>query len=133
MVSNRQYNLPGPPAKTVTFAGRQILVGRDNERLELWREGGAGQVWSIVGDLSYAAGITAIPTAGLLVRLSNQGKAVVSELDTGATVGSIKLPYPGRYTGATPWFGTTVTATPDGRCLITATTVRHADSPGSLR
>jgi hypothetical protein len=46
----------------------------------------------------------------------------VSELDTAANVGSIKLPYPGRYTGASPWFGTTVTATPDGRYLITATT-----------
>jgi WD40 repeat protein len=120
LASGHQHVLSGQAAVSVVFAGDRLLVGRDDNSLEVWNTAGTQRLSTIAPDAGYALGITAVPNSRLVARLTELGQLELWNIDTGERIGDIQLPYPGRVAGEPPWDSTALAATPDGSELVTA-------------
>jgi WD40 repeat protein len=120
--SGRSHDLPGILASTVTFSQDRLLIECQDNSLEIWDTAATHLYRSIPSDAIYAHGMTAIPRTQLIARVTGQGIVVLTDLESGQVLGSLTLPYPARAAGEPPWDATTVSASPDGTKLITATT-----------
>lgn len=120
--SGYHHDLPGTLANAVIFTQNRLLIECQDNSLEVWNPSGTHLYRSIPGDAIYAHGITTIPHTQLVARVTEQGAVVLSNLDSGQSLGSLTLPYPARATGEPAWDATTVAASPDGSALLSATT-----------
>ncbi len=118
--SGEHHDLPGPPARVISYTADQLLIERLDGTLDEWDTLGTRLIRSIPGDAAYAEGITGIPHSSLVARLTYQGTVELTDLDSGQTLGSVTTPLPARSGGEPPWDSTTISATPDGSELVTA-------------
>jgi WD40 repeat protein len=118
--SGEHHDLPGPPARVISYTADQLLIERLDGTLDEWDTLGTRLIRSIPGDAAYAEGITGIPHSSLVARLTYQGTVELTDLDSGQTLGSVTAPLPARSGGEPPWDSTTISATPDGSELVTA-------------
>ncbi|HEV2779537.1 MAG TPA: TIR domain-containing protein [Actinophytocola sp.] len=119
--SGTSHELPGDPAVSVTFSNDNLFVQHEDDSLDVWDVTGTTKRRTITGNIGYADALTVIPHTGLLARLRGDGTAVISDLESGDVLGSIRLPPMTRSSVTDPWSVTTLTATRNTGELITAT------------
>lgn len=106
--------LPGGAASGVAYDGEQLLIQRSAGTFEVRNADGKHLIRSFAGDANATAG-PAVNGAGLAVEVNSDGTAPVFDVASGQQIGSITLPAGPRNVS------TSVTFTPDGKNLISAT------------
>ncbi|MEV0201927.1 hypothetical protein [Nonomuraea sp. NPDC050691] len=110
----------GRPAGVV-FARDALVIQRETGPLELWDLKGGRLLRTLPGVGNPAGALAVSPDGGLVARVRADGVAVLTALGTGDLVGTFPLPVPENATSPTPWDGTAMAFTRDGRHLVTAT------------
>ncbi|MBN6052296.1 TIR domain-containing protein [Nonomuraea sp. RK-328] len=105
----------------VVFAQDMLVIQREAGPLELWDAGGGRLLRTLPGVGNPAGALAVSPGGGLVARVRADGVAVLTALGTGDLVGTFPLPVPENATSPTPWDGTAMAFTRDGRHLVTAT------------
>jgi WD40 repeat protein len=108
-----RHALSGGSSKGVLFTRKEILVLRPNGTLEAWDTTGRRLIRSIPGTPDYNSVLAAPPQGGVAAILRSDNVVVLTDLNSGMTLGSFPLP-------PAWWINTqTVMAfTPDGTQLI---------------
>jgi WD40 repeat protein len=117
----QSHRLPGDSAETVVFGNDNLFVQHQDGTLDVWDTSGTTKRRTLTGDAGYAPVLAAIPHTTLLARLRGDGTMLISDLETGDVLGSVRLPPMTRSSAPDPWSVTTLTATQDTSELITAT------------
>ncbi|HEY3606135.1 MAG TPA: hypothetical protein VGL06_01480 [Pseudonocardiaceae bacterium] len=111
LASGARRTLPTAGAATAAFAQDRLLVGRADNALEVWNTTGTQRLHTIPADAGYATTLAVVPESRLVARLTEVGTVEFWNMDSGALVGSLGLPFPDRSTGQPAW-DSTVLATP---------------------
>lgn len=99
-----------------------LFVQHADGSLDIWDATGTTKVRTMTDRTGYAGGLAVVPGTGLLARLRGDGTVVISDLESGEVLGSVRLPPMTRSSVTDPWTAaTTLTATRDTGELVTAT------------
>jgi WD40 repeat protein len=120
LASGTHRTLPGTAAVTVAFAQDRLLVGRADNALEVWDTAGTQRLRTIPADAGYAATLAVVPETRLVARLTEVGTVEFWDMDSGALVGSLGLPFPDRSTGQPAWDSTVLAAPAHAQELVSA-------------
>ncbi|GAA3173321.1 TIR domain-containing protein [Nonomuraea roseoviolacea subsp. carminata] len=108
-------------ASGVVFVRDALVIQRESGPLELWDVQGRRLLRTLPGVGNPAGALAVSPDGGMVARVRADGSAVLTALATGDPVGTFPLPVPANATSPTPWDGTAMAFTRDGRHLVTAT------------
>jgi WD40 repeat protein len=107
-------------ADGILFARNRLFIQRRTGVLEIWDAGGMHLLQVLPGAGGFANALAVSPDGLLVARLSEDGMASISDLATGDVLAAFSLPFPAHTVAADPWGASTMTFTPDGRSLLTA-------------
>jgi hypothetical protein len=110
--NGRSRTIGSGPADAALFSGEHLLIQRSNGVLEVWDASGTHLQRSIAGEPDYATGPVANRQGTLVARERSDGTVAITDLQSGETLGSFRLPAP-RKAGMA--FGG------DGHTLVTVT------------
>jgi WD40 repeat protein len=102
----------GGAADGVAFSDRSLLVQRSSGVLEVWDDTGTHLLRSIPGDPDYEVSPVANSQGTLVAQERYDGTVRITDLRSGETLGSFRLPSPAK---------SGMAFTPDGRMLLTVT------------
>ena len=80
------------PADAALFSGEHLLIQRSSGVLEVWDASGTRPQRSIAGEPDYAAGPVANRQGTLVARERSDGAVAITDLESGETLGSFRLP-----------------------------------------
>ena len=123
--TGRGHTLPGSSAAKVAYDGERLLVQQPDGPLQIWDAGAAHLAKTIAG----VADTMAAPVGdrdGLIAETSPDGSAVIIDLDSGSSLGSVGLPA-GIFS-----YSTGIGMPAYGGSLVTVTEATGADSSGTL-
>jgi WD40 repeat protein len=108
-------------ADAAVFTSSRLLIQRSTGTLEIWDLSGEHLLRTLQGSGGYTFGLAISPSGTLLARLRDDGTATITDVTTGQVLASFNLPFPSSSSAVDPWNATTLTFTPDGQELLTAT------------
>lgn len=114
IATGRIHMLPGGSAIGIGFNGEQLLVQRPSGVLQIWNDDGTRMIRSVSGDSNDTVGPVA-NQHGWAAEESSDGTAVLTDLVSGDTIGTLPLPH-GLLDNSTG-----MAFTPNGESLITVT------------
>lgn len=91
LATKRSRTLPGNFADTVAFYGEQLLVQQPDGPLQIWNASATRLIRVIAGVADVIAG-PVVDQAGLAAETGSDGSAVVIDLNSGVTFGTISVP-----------------------------------------
>ncbi|HEU0087052.1 MAG TPA: hypothetical protein VFQ77_05305 [Pseudonocardiaceae bacterium] len=103
--------LPGGPGDGVLFTRDRLLVLRPTGALDVWDTSGTHLFMSVPGAGSYESVLAAPAQGDVVARLRSDGVVVLTQLDSGVTLGSFPVP-------TSPAGQTVMTFTADGDQLL---------------
>ncbi|MHA6802810.1 TIR domain-containing protein [Salinifilum ghardaiensis] len=113
--TGQRRQLPGGPAEAVTFTADRLLVLRGDGAVEVWNNAGTQRLQSIPGtEGDFLPVLAAQPNGNLIARLRTDNTIVLTQLDSGAPLGSFTMWRPADTNSA-------MTFTADGDHLLVAT------------
>ncbi|WP_328809023.1 toll/interleukin-1 receptor domain-containing protein [Nonomuraea montanisoli] len=121
LLTGAAHDVGGGRSSGVVFARDALVIQRESGPLELWDVQGRRLLRTLPGVGNPAGALAVSPDGGLVARVRADGVALLTALGTGDLVGTFPLPVPENATSPTPWDGTAMAFTRDGRHLVTAT------------
>ena len=119
------HRLPGSDADRVAFDGEQLLVQQPDGSLQFWNADATRLMRVINGIASTVAG-PVVSSAGLALEARSDHSAVVIDLNSGTTLGTLQL-------SASPLaLRTGIAMSPDGTSLVAVTEGNGASDIGEL-
>lgn len=91
IATRRSRTLPGTFGETVAFYGEKLLVQQPDGSLQIWNAAATHLIKVIAGMTSVVAG-PVVDRAGLAAETGSDGSAVVIDLNSGVTLGTINPP-----------------------------------------
>ena len=91
IATRRSRTLPGTFGETVAFYGEKLLVQRPDGSLQIWNAAATRLIKVIAGMTGVVAG-PVVDRAGLAAETGSDGSAVVIDLNSGVTLGTINPP-----------------------------------------
>lgn len=91
LATRRSRTLPGNSADTIAFYGEQLLVQQPDGPLQIWNASATPPIRVIAGVADAIAG-PVVDQAGLAAETGSDGSAVVIDLNSGVTLGTIYPP-----------------------------------------
>lgn len=88
----RSRTIGSGPAAAVLFSGERLLVQRRNGVLEDWDASGTRLQQSIAGEPGYVTGPVANRQGTLVARERSDGTVAITDLESGESLGSFRLP-----------------------------------------
>jgi WD40 repeat protein len=109
-------------ADGVFFARDRLLIQRSIGSLEVWDITGRHLLRTLAGSGGFSDALAVSPDGSLMARLSDNGTASVSSLETGGVLANFSLPVPAEAGySSDPWLATAMIFSPDGQSILTAT------------
>ena len=90
--SGRSRTIGSGPATAALFSGEHLLVQRSSGVLEVWDATGTHLQRSIVGEPGYVTGPVANRQGTLVARERSDGTVAITDLESGESLGSFRLP-----------------------------------------
>jgi hypothetical protein len=106
-----RHILPGGLATATAFARNALVVMRPTGTLEVWNTAGTQLLRTIPDSGNYYPGLAVSPDGTLAVRMRSDNTIVLTDLNSGTTIGSFVMPQ-------APSGQTAFTFTPDGTQLL---------------
>jgi WD40 repeat protein len=88
----RSRTIGSGPAEAALFSGEHLLIQRSSGVLEVWDAAGTHLQRSIAGEPDYAVGPVANRQGTLAARERSDGTVAITDLQSGETLGSFRLP-----------------------------------------
>jgi WD40 repeat protein len=112
--SGQWREIPGGVARDLAYAGNTLLVRRPSGVIELWDAAGTTMWRSIPGSRAFVEGMATNAAGTLIAQQLTDATVTLTDLSSGATLGSFLLPTRGERVGHTG-----IAFTPDGSALVT--------------
>jgi WD40 repeat protein len=125
IATGRGHTLPGSSADKVAYDGERLLVQQPDGPLQIWDAGAAHLAKTIAGVADTVAG-PAGNRDGLIAETSPDGSAVIIDLDSGSSLGSVGLP------AGIFFYSAGIGMPAYGGSLVTVTEATGDGSPGTL-
>jgi WD40 repeat protein len=90
--NGRSRTIGSGPADAALFSGEHLLVQRSSGVLEVWDAAGTHLQRSIAGEPGYVTGRAANRLGTLVARERSDGTVAITDLESGETLGSFRLP-----------------------------------------
>jgi WD40 repeat protein len=92
LANGRSRTIGSGPAAAALFSGEHLLIQRSTGVLEVWDGSGTHLERSIPGEPDYAAGPVANRQGTLVARERSDGTVAITDLESGESLGSFRLP-----------------------------------------
>ena len=125
IATRRSRTLPGSFGETVAFYGEKLLVQRPDGSLQIWSADASRLIKVIAGMANVVAG-PVVDRAGLAAETGPDGSAVVVDLNSGVTLGTIYPP------AGPKAYSIGIAMSTAGTSLVTVTEAGFMGGPGEL-